>query len=70
MLDWVPMTAYLAEAKGETADAVDGRLRRGHWLRGVHTRRPEGAKELWINLRAVEDWAAGKTPAHEHGNAR
>lgn len=70
MLDWVPITAYLDSAKGDTREAVESRLRRGHWLRGVHARKPEGAKELWINLPAVNDWAAGKSPAHQHGSAK
>ncbi len=70
MLNWVPLSEYVAQARGETADAVDARLRRGHWLKGIHARKPDGAKELWINLRAVEDWAAGKTPAHQHGSGR
>lgn len=69
-LNWVPLSEYCARAKGETADAVDNRLRRGHWLKGVHARKPEGAKELWINLLAVEDWAEGKKPAHLHGDGR
>lgn len=70
MLNWVPISEYCAQARGETADAVSGRLKRGQWLNGVHARRPDGSRELWINLRAVEDWAAGKTPAHLHGSGR
>lgn len=69
-LNWVPISEYCAQAKGETPAAVDARLRRGHWLKGIHARKPDGAKELWINLRAVEDWAAGKTPVHLHGGAK
>lgn len=59
VLEWVPMNRY-CELFGETPDAVDKRLRSGHWLRDVHVRQPEGSKQLWINLEAVNDWAAGK----------
>lgn len=70
ILDWVPLSEYIAHAKGETPDAISNRIRRGHWLKGVHARKPEGARELWINLKAVEDWAAGKKPAHLHGSGK
>jgi hypothetical protein len=67
MQNWIPVTEYCLRNRGETPDAVSGRIRNGHWLRDVHARRPNGSKELWINLRAVDDWAAGKKPAHRHG---
>lgn len=51
-LEWVPMNRY-CDLYGETPDAVDNRLRSGHWLREVHVRHPEGSKQLWINLEAV-----------------
>ena len=68
-LSWVRLSKYCAES-GETPDAVEKRLRTGKWLRDVHARKPDGSAELWVNLRAVEDWAAGKVPAHQHGGAR
>lgn len=58
-LEWVPMNRY-CELFGETPDAVDKRLRSGFWLRDVHVRQPDGSKQLWINLEAVNDWASGK----------
>lgn len=58
-LEWVPMDKY-CELFNETPDMVDARLRRGHWLRGTHARVPAGSKQLWINIPAVNDWAAGK----------
>ncbi|MET3915124.1 hypothetical protein ABID97_001906 [Variovorax sp. OAS795] len=58
-LEWVPMSRY-CELFGETADAVDKRLRSGHWLRDVHVRQPVGSKQLWINVGAVNAWAAGR----------
>lgn len=66
ILDWVRLSRY-CELTGETPAAVDNRIRAGVWLRDVHARRPDGSKELWVNLRAVNDWAAGNGPAHQHG---
>ena len=66
MLRWVRMKRY-CELSGDTPDAVDCRLRAGHWLKDVHARRPAGSKELWVNLDAVNDWAAGVLPTHRHG---
>ncbi len=65
-LHWKRLSAYCKES-GETADAVDKRVRSGHWLRGVHVNLPEGSKELWVNELAVNDWAAGLKPNHMHG---
>ena len=58
-LEWVPMNRY-CELFGETPDAVDKRVRSGHWLRDVHVRHPLGSKQLWVNVMAVNDWAAGR----------
>lgn len=58
-LGWVPINRY-CELFGETADAVDKRLRSGHWLRNVHVRQPPGSKQSWVNIEAVNDWAAGR----------
>ena len=66
MLRWKRLKTYCAES-GDTADAVDKRLRTGVWLRDIHARQPEGSKELWINLPAVNDWADGRQPALDHG---
>lgn len=69
MLRWVKLKKYCAESQ-DTEDAVKKRLRTGVWLRDVHARKPEGSAELWVNLDAVNDWAEGKKPAHQHGNGR
>ncbi|WP_124458970.1 excisionase [Variovorax sp. KBW07] len=61
-LGWVPINRY-CELFGETPDAVDKRLRSGHWLRDVHVRHPVGSKQSWINIQAVNDWAAGRVTA-------
>jgi hypothetical protein len=62
MLRWVRINRY-EELSGDTADAVSKRLRTGQWLRDIHARQPAGSATLWVNLDAVEDWAAGKMPA-------
>lgn len=68
-LDWEPLSKYV-ERTGESADAVHKRIRSGHWLRGVHARVPDGAKELWIHLSAINDWAEGRKPPDQHGDGR
>lgn len=66
MLHWVRLSKY-CELSGETPNAISNRLRAGIWVRDVHARLPEGSRELWVNLDAVNDWAAGKTSPHLHG---
>lgn len=66
MLRWVRINRYI-ELSGDSADAVQKRLRTGQWLRDVHARQPDGSATLWVNLDAVEDWAAGQKPPHKHG---
>lgn len=68
-LSWVKLTKY-CELSGDTADAVNKRLRTGAWLRDIHARVPEGSAEKWVNLKAIEDWAEGKKPPHRHGDGR
>lgn len=66
MLGWRPLSRYCQDYS-DTHDAVEKRVRAGHWLKGVHVNKPAGAKELWANLDAINDWAAGRLPVHEHG---
>lgn len=68
-LNWIKLSKY-CELSGETRDAVDSRLRTGKWLRDVHARKPDGSAELWVNLRAVEDWVEGSKPPHRHGDGK
>lgn len=69
MARWVRINKY-TEEKGDTADAVEKRLRSGVWLRDVHARQPEGSAALWVNLDAVDDWAEGRKPKHRHGDGK
>jgi len=63
---WMRLSAYCRE-QNETPDMITKRVKRGHWLRDVHVRKPKGSDERWVNLDAIADWAAGKTPTHLHG---
>lgn len=54
---WVPLEAYLAEYKGETAKAVYNRRSNGTWQDGVHAKFIKGSG-VWVNLLAVNAWAA------------
>lgn len=65
-LHWVRLKRH-CELSGDTPEAVRGRLKAGHWLRDIHVRRPVGSEELWVNLDAVNDWAAGRLPVTDHG---
>lgn len=69
MLRWVKLNAYTATS-GDSPEAVHTRVQRGIWLRDVHVKRPEGSKEVWVNLAAVNDWVEGTKPAHLHGKDR
>lgn len=54
---WVPLPTYLHLYQGETAEAIYKRRQKGHWLDDVECRFPKGG-DLWINLIAVNKWAA------------
>jgi hypothetical protein len=69
VLHWVRLDRYCA-LSGDSADAVDKRVRSGIWLDGVHVRVPEGSKSRWVNMKAVNDWCEGELPAHQHGKRR
>lgn len=68
-LHWVRLSKF-CDLTGDTRTAVNNRVRAGKWLRDVHVRAPDGSKELWVNLVAVNDWCDGKKPAHRHGDGR
>lgn len=69
MLQWVRLSKYCTDSD-DTPAGVAKRLNTGKWLRGIHARVPDGSSTLWINLKAVNDWAEGKKPAHQHGNGK
>jgi len=69
MIQWVKLCKYCADT-GDTPDGVEKRLRTGKWLRDIHARVPDGSASLWINLKAVMDWAEGTKPVHLHGKGK
>jgi predicted DNA-binding transcriptional regulator AlpA len=67
VLTWVPIAKYCADT-GEALADIKKRLRTGDWLTDRHARVPAGATGMWINLKAVNDWAAGIKPSSLHGD--
>ena len=50
------------ELTGYTVDAVDGKVRKGVWLEGIHYRRaPDG--HILIDLRAFHAWVENQPQA-------
>lgn len=45
-MTWMRLSAYCAQ-QNESPDAISKRIRAGHWLAGVHVRKPPGSKERW-----------------------
>ena len=66
MLRWVAHEAVLRAFRrhaGRGGQAPAG----GPLAQGRARPVPHGGNEAWVNLDAVEDWAAGAVPAHLHG---
>lgn len=51
----IPINKYCEET-GDTPAAINKRLERGTWQRGVHVLKIEGTKERWIDKIKVEEW--------------
>lgn len=66
---WIPQHLYL-ERFGEEKTTIDERIKRKHWIKGVHYNVPKGSKGRWINLEEVNKWASGQTntKAYLHAN--
>ncbi len=53
-MKWIKLKYYCA-ISGDSINAVHAKRRKGQWLDEVHCRiAPDG--NLWINLKAVEQW--------------
>lgn len=52
---WIPLKMYLRLFPVETRVAIEQRLRKGHWQRGVHYSVPQGG-DAWVNLTAIQQW--------------
>lgn len=55
MTGCVPLSTY-CEIANESPDAVNKRIQRGIWAKGVHYHTVEGVREKWIDLDAVSNW--------------
>lgn len=59
MLRVMPVSSY-CQLYGETKAAVDRRIERGIWVKGIHWYIPPNVKERWLDLEAIEKWARGQ----------
>lgn len=57
IVDSVPVRKYM-ELYGESKAAIDMRIARGHWRKGIEYGVPKGGG-LWISIKAVNEWARG-----------
>lgn len=55
-LDVMPISAY-CQATGDTSDAINKRIQRKIWMKGIHVLDVEGSRERWIDLEEVNKWA-------------
>lgn len=55
---WIPLKTYLRLFPEESKPAIETRMKRKHWQRGVHYSTPEGGK-IWVNLLAIRAWVEG-----------
>lgn len=59
---WVPLLAYTRLFPEETKDAIEMRIKRKHWVRGVHYTTPAGSK-MWLNVIAIGEWVQASADA-------
>jgi hypothetical protein len=61
---WIPLKAYQRYFPNETNNAINTRINRGFWQRGVHFNHPKGGG-MWVCLKAIHLWATSqeKPPA-------
>lgn len=52
---WIPLKMYLRLFPTETRSAIEQRLKKGFWKRGVHYSVPQGG-DAWVNLTAIQQW--------------
>jgi len=50
---WIKLEAYCA-LTGETKNAVETRVAKGQWVRGVHVK--VKSRRLWVNLPEADRW--------------
>lgn len=54
---WVPLQSYLRLFPEETKVGIETRIKRKHWVRGVHYTTPQGSR-MWVNVIAIGKWVA------------
>lgn len=52
---WVPIKTYIKWFPSETKIAIETRLQRGYWQKGVHYVTPKGGT-AWVNVKAIREW--------------
>lgn len=52
---WIPLRDYFRMYPSETQSAIDTRVNRKVWQRGVHYVVPPNAN-AWVNLIAIREW--------------
>nr|WP_310616643.1 excisionase [Pantoea cypripedii] len=55
-LDCKPISAYCQDT-GDTPDAINKRIQRKIWKKGIHVLDVDGSRERWIDLDEVNKWA-------------
>ena len=55
---WIPAEQYYAIYK-ESKGQIDERIKNKYWIKGKHYNQPKGSKQRWINIEAINQWAAG-----------
>jgi hypothetical protein len=59
MMNWVTIKK-LSDMTGYTQDAIRAKIKKGHWLKGIHWRKAPDNRNL-MNVKAIERWIEGKT---------
>lgn len=59
---WVPLETYLRIFPEESKEAIETRIKRRHWLRGVHYTTPKGSR-MWVNIIAIGAWVQAQADA-------
>ena len=55
MLRTVPLKQYCV-ISGESVAAVERRIERGYWVKGIHYFCVANVRERWVDLVAVSEW--------------
>lgn len=56
LVDWIPVKRYM-QLYGESKAAINNRIARDLWTRGVHFNVVKGGG-TWISIKGINEWAA------------